>query len=143
MSVIANNHLLVSAKPVRFHFTPADAGLEIEADRLHLANALNNIIDNAIKYSHSSVDIRISYFVQNNKLQIKIEDNGTGIAKEYRSEIFNDFFRVPQGNIHDIKGFGLGLSYVKKVLEKHNGSVKVESELNKGSIFTIILPFNQ
>ena len=112
----------------------------IEADRLHFTNVLFNLIDNAIKYNRNTPNLIISTDNISNQIFVEVRDNGIGISPENQKKIFHQFYRVPTGNLHDVKGFGLGLSYVKAVVEKHGGSIKVDSELGSGTTFKIILP---
>ncbi|MEI7597188.1 MAG: HAMP domain-containing sensor histidine kinase [Bacteroidota bacterium] len=110
---------------------------EIYADIVHFENIISSLIDNAIKYSIKNPKIEISTENKNNLLFIEIKDNGIGISKENINNIFKQFYRVPTGNIHDVKGFGIGLYYVKRIVDLHNATIEVKSELNKGSIFKI------
>jgi two-component system phosphate regulon sensor histidine kinase PhoR len=112
----------------------------IEADATHLENVINNLLDNANKYSPEKPDICIRTRNVGSGLEISVEDKGLGISKEARKNIFDKFYRVPTGNLHDIKGFGLGLSYVKAIATAHGGHVEVKSELGKGSQFIIFFP---
>jgi two-component system phosphate regulon sensor histidine kinase PhoR len=112
----------------------------IEADRIHFTNVIFNLIDNALKYSLGDPHLIISTNQATDGLQLRFQDNGIGIAKENLGKVFDRLYRVPTGNVHDVKGFGLGLSYVKTVVEQHNGKIQVESELEKGSTFILLLP---
>lgn len=113
---------------------------EINGDKAHLAGAISNLIDNAIKYSSEKPMINIVTFNEGNKIVIQIADNGIGIDKEYQQKIFDKFFRVPTGNIHDVKGFGLGLTYIHKIITLHGGSISVESQKNVGTTFSVTMP---
>ncbi len=112
----------------------------IEADRIHFTNVIFNLIDNALKYSSGDPHLIISTVQATEGLELRFTDNGIGIAKEHLGKVFDRLYRVPTGNVHDVKGFGLGLSYVKTVVERHNGQIQVESELEKGSTFVLLLP---
>jgi two-component system phosphate regulon sensor histidine kinase PhoR len=115
----------------------------IEADEVHLTNIIFNLLDNANKYSPENPDIMVSTENVKHGIVITISDKGVGISKDTINKIFDRFYRVPTGNVHDVKGFGLGLSYVKTMIDAHNGQISVQSELNNGSKFTIFLPFKQ
>lgn len=112
----------------------------INGDELHLSNVVFNLIDNALKYSKVDPEISISTSNVGKKLIIKVSDNGIGMSKDHLSKIFEQFYRIPTGNLHDVKGFGLGLSYVHDIVNRHNGEIKVKSEKDKGSEFEIVLP---
>jgi len=113
---------------------------ELMADKLHLTNALANLLDNAIKYSHLSPCIVVKTFDHDKGTVIEVHDNGIGISAENQKRVFQKFYRVPTGNVHDVKGFGLGLSYVKTIIEAHRGNISLRSEPGKGSIFTAFIP---
>ena len=113
----------------------------IQVDPIHITNVVYNLLDNAVKYSTTKPVISITTKNERNHLVIEIKDNGIGIRKEDLKMIFDKFYRVSTGNIHDIKGFGLGLFYVKLIINEHNGSIDVKSKLGEGSTFTIKLPF--
>ncbi|PKQ61018.1 hypothetical protein BZG02_17120 [Labilibaculum filiforme] len=115
----------------------------VMADEVHLSNVIANLLDNAIKYCKDAPELSISTRNKNKGIVITITDNGIGISKEDQKMIFERFFRVHTGNVHDVKGFGLGLSYVKKIVDAHNGQVNVESVLDKGSKFEIYLPLKK
>jgi two-component system, OmpR family, phosphate regulon sensor histidine kinase PhoR len=114
--------------------------IEVMADEMHFSNAIFNLLDNAIKYSRNIPEIRLRTSVVDGKLTICVEDKGIGLSKSQQQHIFEKFYRVPTGNLHDVKGFGLGLNYVKYIVEAHDGKVVVDSQLGAGSKFSIILP---
>lgn len=113
----------------------------IYVDKLHFSNVIYNLIDNAIKYSEDEPNIKVTTKNKNDFLIINIQDSGIGISKEHLKHVFEQFYRVPTGNIHNVKGFGLGLSYVYKIIDEFSGQIKVSSELGKGTVFSIFLPF--
>jgi two-component system, OmpR family, phosphate regulon sensor histidine kinase PhoR len=114
----------------------------IMGDRVHLTNLVYNLLDNANKYSPKRPVIKISTENTANGIIMTIEDNGIGISKTEQKKIFDKLYRVPTGNIHDVRGFGLGLSYTKSIVEEHHGKISLESEINKGSKFKVFLPFS-
>jgi two-component system phosphate regulon sensor histidine kinase PhoR len=114
--------------------------IQLYVDELHFKNVIGNLLDNAIKYCRLAPNISISCAEVTDGIEIKICDNGIGISKENLPHIFDKFYRIPTGNLHDVKGFGLGLNYVKLICRQHGGSIKVSSDLDKGSEFTIFIP---
>ena len=114
----------------------------LKVDEMHFTNVINNLIDNAIKYNNKIPLIKINTFNLSSGIQIEVQDNGVGLSKEDQHKVFEKFYRVSKGNIHDTKGFGLGLSYVKSIIDKLNGKIWVESKLKEGSKFIIQLPNN-
>jgi len=138
---------LVNRNKLRLETTNGEIILELQAedhqvfaDQHHITNILNNIIDNAIKYSSRKPLIKISSVNKGDGISISISDNGIGIDKHQQKKIFDTFYRVPTGNIQDVRGYGIGLSYVKKLVEAHGGTISVESKLNKGTTFNLFLP---
>ncbi|MFN3876373.1 MAG: sensor histidine kinase, partial [Flavobacteriales bacterium] len=113
----------------------------VKADRIHLANVLYNLIDNALKYCAQAPRIRIATRSDDEGLTISVADNGIGIPASEQRKIFDRLYRVPTGNVHNTKGFGLGLSYVKNVVERHHGRIRVESAPGQGSTFSVFIPF--
>ena len=112
----------------------------IIADEVHFTNLINNLVDNAVKYSKENLHLRLSTHSTNRNIVIRIEDNGIGMSKETVKRIFEKFYRAHTGNVHNVKGFGLGMSYVKTIVDAHKGRIKVDSTLGKGSTFTIEIP---
>ena len=115
----------------------------VEGDRIHLTNALTNLLDNALKYGPDGSLIEIATRSKGHRIAIAIKDNGIGISKEDQKHIFERFYRVHTGNVHNVKGFGLGLHYVQQIAHAHDGSVRVNSEPGKGSTFTLELPLRK
>jgi two-component system, OmpR family, phosphate regulon sensor histidine kinase PhoR len=117
----------------------------IDADEVHFPNLINNLVDNSVKYSKENVppEIKISTMANGKNMIIRLEDNGIGMTKETVKRIFEKFYRAHTGNVHNVKGFGLGLSYVKTMVDAHGGSIKVDSMPGKGSVFTLELPLRK
>jgi two-component system, OmpR family, phosphate regulon sensor histidine kinase PhoR len=114
----------------------------LKIDPVHIGNVVFNLLDNAVKYCAEIPEIVISTANDKNKFYLEISDNGLGIKKENLKFIFDKFYRVPTGNVHDVKGFGLGLYYVKIIIEQHGGKIEVKSSIGKGTIFKLILPLH-
>jgi two-component system, OmpR family, phosphate regulon sensor histidine kinase PhoR len=125
---------------VEFLFNAADDA--VKADEVHFTNILSNLIDNAIKYSKENLIIKLTTHRTPKYFIIQVQDNGIGMSKETVKRVFEKFYRAHTGNIHNVKGFGLGMSYVKSIVDAHKGKIKVESTLGKGSTFTIEIPLN-
>ncbi|MBW4890532.1 HAMP domain-containing histidine kinase [Mucilaginibacter sp. HMF5004] len=139
--VIASEKMKAT-KTVNITYANADKVSTIHADKLHFRNVLLNLVDNAVKYSHDSVDIAIAVYKQDGMLCFEVKDNGIGISHENMKNIFDKFYRVPTGNLHNVKGTGLGLSYAKSIVEAHGGTLTVNSELYRGCQFIFTLPLN-
>lgn len=142
LPALVEQHKLKADKPVDITLDIAPSHLTVTADRIHLNNMLSNLLDNAIKYSRDRADITIRcrrHTAANGQdyTEICVSDHGIGIARDRLPHIFDKFYRVPTGNLHEVKGYGLGLFYVKTMTEKHGGTVLVKSEPGKGSEFTI------
>ena len=115
----------------------------LEADNVHITNIIFNLLDNAIKYSKNTPEIKVVTENAEGGILASVIDNGIGMSADVQKNIFEKFYRVPTGNLHDVKGFGLGLSYVKKMLDEHHATIKVKSKLGEGSTFEIFLPYKQ
>jgi two-component system, OmpR family, phosphate regulon sensor histidine kinase PhoR len=139
--VVRSSSMQVTRRNGRIELDLAAEIHHVYGDRIHLSNLLYNLIDNAIKYSEQEPRIRIATRSNDEGLTVSISDNGIGIAGSEHRKIFDRLYRVPTGNIHNAKGFGLGLSYVKSVVERHGGRIRVESQPGKGSTFHIFIPF--
>ncbi len=133
LKVVNSNELRVTQNGGLLKSELAAKDFEVKADRFHMTNVIHNLIDNAIKYCKEVPDILVKTFEEDGKLRLIIEDKGIGIDKEHQSKIFNKFFRVPTGNLHNVKGFGLGLFYIKKICDLHGWKVDLDSELDQGT----------
>jgi two-component system phosphate regulon sensor histidine kinase PhoR len=109
----------------------------IEADEIHFSNLISNLIDNAIKYAAAAPIITISTYLKGSSIFVTVADNGIGMTDETVKRIFEKFYRAHTGNLHNVKGFGLGMSYVKTVIDAHKGHISVASKLGEGSVFTV------
>jgi signal transduction histidine kinase len=127
-------------KSVEFNFVEEGTSFTIHADKTHITNVLFNLLENAVKYSSGAAKIKLELTEKPDAIQLGISDQGIGIDSSFQDKIFEKFFRVPQGDIHNVKGHGLGLSYVKEVISKHEGTIEVKSELGKGSTFILDFP---
>ncbi len=136
--VIENMTLQLEQKEGKIHTFFLASNHSIAADRVHFTNIIFNLLDNAIKFTRNKPEIIVKTFNERNNIVIEIVDNGIGIHKSEQKRIFEKLYRVSSGNVHDVKGFGLGLSYVKAIVEMHKGKVSLESEQSKGSTFRLI-----
>ena len=139
---VGNSSLRIESKGGKLS-TDLQAGKPvIEGDSTHVTNIIHNLVDNANKYSPDSPDISVHTRNVSNGVEVTVKDKGMGMSKEARKHIFDRFYRVHTGNLHDVKGFGLGLSYVKVMMTAHKGEISVKSELGKGSSFILFFPFH-
>lgn len=137
--VIASLKLQIEKHQARVHLShQGDTGME--GDRLHLQSVIFNLLDNALKYSKGSPEVNINIHGSDQQVIMTVEDNGIGIEPEYREKVFEKFFRVPHGDTHNAKGYGLGLSYVAQVIKKHGGEIRAESNTEGGAKFIITIP---
>lgn len=139
-NVLGNMQPQFNDKDVDVSLALTATNTKINADQHHLSNVFMNVFDNAMKYTEVKPLIKVTTIQRGKFITIQINDNGIGIAPEYQTKIFHKFFRVPTGNVHNVKGFGLGLSYVKQVIEAHRGSVSISSQVNEGTTISIHLP---
>lgn len=138
--VVQNFDATLQKQQAVVHFQFNATNSIVEADRVHFVNVIYNLLDNALKYTDEIPEIIISTDNTTKQLLLKIKDNGIGIAPEYHKRVFDKFFRVPTGNIHNVKGFGLGLDYVKNIVKLHKWKINFTSELGKGTEFVIAIP---
>ncbi|MEM1320213.1 MAG: HAMP domain-containing sensor histidine kinase [Bacteroidota bacterium] len=136
----ASMKLQVEKFAAQLRFRSTGTAFTIKGDRIHLTSVIYNLIDNALKYSLQNPTIHIALKDDNEQVIISVRDEGIGIAKEYKDKIFEKFFRIPTGDTHNVKGHGLGLSYVANVVQKHSGRIEVDSQAGQGTCFTIYFP---
>jgi two-component system phosphate regulon sensor histidine kinase PhoR len=143
IETVAKNFLLqLEKRNGNLEFLPEAESALIKGDSMHLTNVISNLVENAMKYTRRTPEISIATRSENRSVVVSVTDNGIGISKEDQKRIFDKFYRVPTGNIHNVKGFGLGLSYVKLIVEQHGGTIRIKSEPDKGSRFDIHLPLH-
>lgn len=136
---IKNKFLVNASKDIHIDVSVIPENVTIKADKVHFSNLIGNLVENAIKYSKEPVCIKLTAFQEGNSLILKIEDNGIGIPPAALPKIFDRFYRVPSGNIHNVKGYGLGLAYVATIIEKHGWKIAVSSKEGEGTVFKIIV----
>jgi two-component system, OmpR family, phosphate regulon sensor histidine kinase PhoR len=143
LEVVASMKLQFEKQDAAITITTTGNNFILEADRLHMASVLYNLLDNALKYSREDPSVSIHITDHKNFLELTVTDKGLGIAPEYRGKVFEQFFRVPDGDRHNTRGYGLGLSYVRHIVQRHMGIIEVESTPGKGSSFSVKLPFKE
>jgi two-component system phosphate regulon sensor histidine kinase PhoR len=138
--ILGSLKLVFERQQAKVNFTKEGIDFQLLGSSIHLTSVVYNLMDNALKYSKETPEIEVQLKEISNELLLIVKDHGIGISSEYRKKVFEKFFRVPTGDVHNIKGYGLGLSYVESVVKSHKGSISIESEIGKGSTFTIRLP---
>jgi two-component system phosphate regulon sensor histidine kinase PhoR len=137
---VENIELVIEEKGGNITLNICNDNIIIPVDRDLITNVISNLLDNAIKYSKEIPEIVVTTYVKSDKYHIDIKDNGIGMSKEVQNKVFDRFYRAPTGNVHNIKGFGLGLNYAREIVDAHKGSISVKSTQGKGSTFTVSLP---
>ena len=140
--VIKGMDIQIKEKNAQIFFNSKNENILLEGDKFHLSNAFRNLLDNALKYSCPNPKININIKNDDAGVMIQFADNGIGICKKDQTEVFNKYQRVNHGDVHNQKGFGIGLAYVKMIVERHQGFIKVFSDLNNGTRFDLFLPIN-
>jgi len=140
IETVAGNFDTNSIKPVKINIVLDKKVGSIEADVLHLTNIFHNLLDNARKYGGDHPEITIETRSEKNRVLVLVRDNGPGIPKEFRKKVFQKFFRVPSGNIHEVKGFGLGLYYVKNICQAHHWDIRLDNKTGDGACFILEIP---
>ena len=138
-NVAQNAQFRIQNSGGKIHLNLPKEPIEITSDKMHLTNIISNLVDNAIKYSLSAPEIEINLKRENKKLLLSVKDHGVGIKKEHMNKIFDKLYRIPTGNLHDVKGFGLGLSYVKAIADSHGWNILVRSKFGEGSEFILVM----
>ena len=146
-------HELLEEAQENINFNQSEQGVKVElnlnaesgainADPVHITNVIYNLLDNAVKYCEIIPEIKVSTRTDKKGIVIEFTDNGIGMKREELKLIFDKFYRIPTGNLHNVKGFGLGLYYVRLIIQEHGGTIDVKSQVGKGTTFTIWLPKN-
>jgi two-component system phosphate regulon sensor histidine kinase PhoR len=138
--VLSSMKLVLEKRRITVNYIPSGNDFEFEGSEVHVTNVIYNLVDNAIKYSGENTSIEIHLHNTDDQLQFSIADHGIGIPQEYHKKVFEKFFRVPTGDIHNVKGYGLGLNYVSEVIRSHHGTITLNSATGEGTCFTISLP---
>jgi two-component system, OmpR family, phosphate regulon sensor histidine kinase PhoR len=138
--VLASMKLQFENQNAQVSFVATGENFMLKGDRLHLTSVVYNLLDNALKYSPGQPEIAVRLFCEADKIKLEVADKGIGIAPEHQERIFEKFYRVPTGNVHNAKGHGLGLSYVASVVQQHGGSISIDSEDDFSTVFKIRLP---
>jgi signal transduction histidine kinase len=138
--ILSSLKLQFEKQGARVSFEQTESRCVVNGDRLHLTSLVYNLLDNALKYSLGQPEINVRLHPEANNIRLEISDRGIGIAPEHRDRIFEKFYRVPTGTVHNVKGHGLGLSYVANVVEKHGGSSRVDEREGGGVVFCVLLP---
>ncbi len=141
-NIVSDFSLSVQSKDLNIALEIEPKEVMLRIDRFLFTTALLNILENAVKYGKETVAIKVQTQLKNNQYQIDISDNGIGISEKNKEVIFDKFYRVTSGNVHNVKGLGLGLYYTKQVIDAHSGEISLQSELHKGTAFSIIIPVN-
>lgn len=139
-SISPSLELKIGEKNGTLHLDIQTDDAHVQADRLHLTNILHNLVDNGVKYTKGAPDIRIEVLQDQDDVLLRVQDHGIGIAKEHQRHIFSKFYRVPTGNVHNVKGFGLGLFYVKTICKEHHWKLRLDSEPGRGTTVEIRMP---
>ncbi len=137
--IVESTEISVAKHQGVIEFLPSPQAIFIEADRVHFSNIMYNMLDNSMKYCKEKPKIKVSTKIEDGYTKIIIYDEGIGIPKEYLGKIFNKFFRIPTGNVHNVKGFGLGLFYVKNIVEAHGWKIKIHSNVDQNTIVNVLI----